>query len=422
MLPSPLWLCVCLFSLSLAQNLTDDQLAQIQTNLANRATHSWEIGVRAEALLELNSPSYSVFASSSLPPSTSAPDSLGPVLSLAHSVVANLSSTNSPQPLVQDGAAGDPASIGIAVLLANWTGYTQGGSEDYAGAARDEIEFLYSGSVPKTRDGAISHRTDQLQLWSDFVYMVPPFLAYYGVTTGNQSMLEAAYTQCRLYRNYLRDGNAGGMWKHIVMGSGTDGGHWATGNGWAAAGMLRVLRTIANSQYANAMKHEQIDLANWVGEIHSGIYPHLQSNGLFKNYPDSSASSNFDDAASTALLAATVFRLANAWGRHTYIPQALQSRAALLASSNSSSNGNSSLTHFTSDMWLTPVVNPYSYGSQGSNSPEGQAFVLEMEAAYRDWTQAGSQGANSALGGRIAGVQVVWASVVPLMAWFVVVW
>lgn len=34
---------------------------------------------------------------------------------------------------------------------------------------------------------------------SDSVYMVPPFLAYYGVTTGNQSMLLEAYTQVCLY-------------------------------------------------------------------------------------------------------------------------------------------------------------------------------------------------------------------------------
>ncbi len=31
------------------------------------------------------------------------------------------------------------------------------------------------------------------------MYMVPPFLAYYGITTGNQSMLQEAYNQVRLY-------------------------------------------------------------------------------------------------------------------------------------------------------------------------------------------------------------------------------
>ena len=65
---------------------------------------------------------------------------------------------------------------------------------------------------------------------SDFVYMVPPFLAYYGVISQNQTLLQAAYDQCKLYRQYLVDDDAGGMWKHIVLGSsGTDSGHWTTG-------------------------------------------------------------------------------------------------------------------------------------------------------------------------------------------------
>lgn len=45
-------------------------------------------------------------------------------------------------------------------------------------------------------------------------------------------------------------------------------------------------------------------------------------------------------------------------------------------------------------MWLTPVANPYSYSHQGTESPEGQAFVVEMQAAWGDWVAQGSPGAN----------------------------
>jgi len=34
-------------------------------------------------------------------------------------------------------------------------------------------------------------------------------------------------------------------------------------------------------------------------------------------------------------------------------------------------------------------------------SPEGQAFVMEMQAAWRDWVEAGSKGKNGAVGGRM---------------------
>jgi rhamnogalacturonyl hydrolase YesR len=60
--------------------------------------------------------------------------------------------------------------------------------------------------------------------------MVPPFLAYYGVLTQNETILSEAYTQISLYRNYLRDTGANNLWKHIQLGqTGTDDGHWSTG-------------------------------------------------------------------------------------------------------------------------------------------------------------------------------------------------
>lgn len=96
--------------------------------------------------------------------------------------------------------------------------------------------------------------------------MVPPFLAYYGALTNNVTLMQEAYTQCKLYRNYLRDPS--GLWRHIVMGpSGQDPGYWATGNAWAAAGMLRVMSTLMISQQSARFLNETIELASWTTEI-----------------------------------------------------------------------------------------------------------------------------------------------------------
>lgn len=131
---------------------------------------SWELGTRSQAILSMNATEYSVlFHSTPLPPPSSVPSSLSndlaPMFDIARTIVANRTSSNKnatgPQPLIQDGSAADPASIGVAVLLANWTG--QGG-EDYAGAAKDQLDFLQF-KVPRTSDGAISHRVSQVQLW-----------------------------------------------------------------------------------------------------------------------------------------------------------------------------------------------------------------------------------------------------------------
>jgi hypothetical protein len=53
------------------------------------------------------------------------------------------------------------------------------------------------------------------------------------------------------------------------------------------------------------------------------------------------------------------------------------------------------MVHFDADGWLTPVVDPSSFGRLGSKSPEAEAFVLMMQASYRDWAQAGYKGVNA---------------------------
>ena len=99
--------------------------------------------------------------------------------------------------------------------------------------------------------------------------MVPPFIAYFGAfDQGNNktSLLQSAYDQCRLYRKYLQDPTTK-LWRHIELGSWQDNRLWATGNGWAAAGMVRVLQTIRNSDVSDSFLDQQQDLLGWIEEI-----------------------------------------------------------------------------------------------------------------------------------------------------------
>ncbi|KAK0202286.1 Six-hairpin glycosidase-like protein [Desarmillaria ectypa] len=380
---------------------------------------SWELGTRQQALLETDAVVYSVFSDQSLPPPSTVPDnmtnSIAPVLSMARQIVSNRNSSNhnhtGAQPLMSDGSAADPASNGVAVLLAGWTGQGDLDGLNYTGAAKDQLDFLLN-NVSRSSDGAISHRVSQTQLWSDFVYMVPPFLAYYGVLTENETLVAEAYNQIRLYRDNLRDTNANNLWQHVVLGSsGTDSGHWSTGNGWAAAGMLRVYATIQKSQYQSAFSTELDDLASWTVEIQKAMYERVDKTHIFRNYVDNE--STFYDGASTALMAYTVYRLYTVTGDTSYIRQAERSRNALYArgvtstyslslsstststSTSPASTSPSGYEHFTSDGWLTPVVNPHSYGVEGSESAEAQAFVLLMQSAYEEWVADGSQGSGA---------------------------
>lgn len=113
--------------------------------------------------------------------------------------------------------------------------------------------------------------------------------------------------------------------------------------------------------------------------------PQDSNSSLFANYASQpvTAPGNFLDASSTALLASTVYRLALLRKVYTHLPMAEKCRQAL-----SSSNSSTTLKHFTSDGFLTPVVDPDSYGMEGNQSAEGQAFVVEMQSAWRDWVAA----------------------------------
>jgi hypothetical protein len=71
---------------------------------------------------------------------------------------------------------------------------------------------------------------------ADFMYMVPPFLAYYGSLAVDPGwaifLLREAYTQCRLYRQTLQDEDTK-LWRHTLSERDTNGftdpALWATG-------------------------------------------------------------------------------------------------------------------------------------------------------------------------------------------------
>ena len=74
-----------------------------------------------------------------------------------------------------------------------------------------------------------------------------------------------------------------------------------------------------------------------------------------------------------------------------------KSRQALLAQNQNSSSNTSSLfpsyAHFTTAGVLFPVVDPYSVsGLAPTVSPEGQAFLIQMHQAWKDWKKESKSG------------------------------
>ena len=67
-------------------------------------------------------------------------------------------------------------------------------------------------------------------------------------------------------------------------------------------------------------------------------------------------------------------------------------------------------------LWFTLVVNRLNIGSRGSESSKGQAFVIEMSAAWHDWVAVGAPGANAAVALRAGHTALVACSARSLLA------
>ncbi|KAJ0107099.1 hypothetical protein J7T55_014627 [Diaporthe amygdali] len=337
----------------------------VQAIATSKAKSNWEWGTNSQALLELYDPDLSVYSDNAFP-GGNIPDRKTTATIYAKGKIVTSGNTLTAKGV----SAGDPASLGVFAIMLG-----QSDSSTYSQAATRQVNELLN-NVPRYSNGAISHRYDATMLWSDFIYMVPPTLAYQAVATSDQDLLRTAINQIGLYRDILQDKSTG-LWKHIA-GSRTDAGTWSTGNGWTTNGITRVLATVKHWPTSTGWTAETQSLVQWAKEIIDGtisVGPDAGS-GLFRNYI--TMSSSFPETAGTAALAASVYRLAvlapETFATSNYIGAADAWRKAVVKTV--SSNGQ-----------LAPVVNPYSYTQNTAYdgpSPEAQDFAVLLYTAYRD--------------------------------------
>lgn len=130
----------------------------------SHASHSWEWGTTAQALLELDNNDLSVFGDDPFP-NGQIPRADPSIRALAY-VKPHI--RRNAQTLTEDKAVGDPASMGVSALLL--------GTSDgvYNGAADRQADYILH-KAPKFSNGAISQRADVKELWADNMAMSFPF-------------------------------------------------------------------------------------------------------------------------------------------------------------------------------------------------------------------------------------------------------
>jgi len=253
-------------------------------------------------------------------------------------------------------AVTDPAANGEAVLYAA----RLTGEETLAAAAQRMLGFLMH-DAPRTQDGTLHHLTTSPEVWVDSMYMAPPFLAIAGE-------LREAFRQIEGMRRLL--------WlpdKQLYAHQWDDGAQvfrradcWGVGNGWAAAGITRVLRSLPER-----MADEKARLEGYVREVVDGCLAHQRSDGLFHDTIDDP--STFVETNLAQMLAYTIYRgVRGGWLDTTYVAHANRMRRAAHAK--------------VDPFGLVQGVCGAPHFDRPGTAPEGQAFFLLMEAAYRGLT------------------------------------
>lgn len=217
------------------------------------------------------------------------------------------------------------------------------------------LEYLLK-RAPRCADGTIHHVSNKPEVWIDSMYMAPPFLAVAGEPAEALRQVEGLRRRlwdekARLFSHIWDEGRRAFVRKAF----------WGVGNGWAAAGMVRVRAALPPGMGA-----ERERLAGYVRETIDGCLTHLRPDGLFHDVLDDPAS--FVETNLAQMLAYSIYRgTREGWLDSRYRAAAERLRAA-------------ALTRVDAEGYVQGVCGSPTFDRPGT-ATEGQAFCLLMEAA-----------------------------------------
>ncbi len=173
--------------------------------------------------------------------------------------------------VVVEGGPTDPAMGGEAYHhAAQVTGDPQ-----IAEAVQGLLDFLLH-KAPRAPDGTLYHVFNAPEVWSDGFFSSPPFFAVMG-------QYDEALLQIEGFRKRLWDPRKK-LLSHIYSdapGAKNPQEFWGGGNGWAAAGLARVLRVWPAQRSADRQT-----LATFATELIDGCLACQRPDGLFYNVLD----------------------------------------------------------------------------------------------------------------------------------------
>src|ERR1035438_268324 len=255
------------------------------------------------------------------------------------------------------GGATDSAMGGTAY----WRAGELTGDPEMQEAARGLLEFVLK-RTPRAADGTCYHVFNSPEMWSDSFYTTPPFLAATAHYDEAMRQIEGLRKRLWIAENKLLS--------HIW----DDGRHefrdqafWGVGNGWAAAGLTRVMAAMPAERRA-----ERERLSAFLKELLDGCLAHQRPDGLFHNVLD--RPTTFVETNLAQMLAFSIYTgVLSGWLSFSYVAAADRMRAAARAKVDQYG--------FVQGVCGAPTFD------QAGVAAEGQAFFLMMEAAAANFNR-----------------------------------
>jgi unsaturated rhamnogalacturonyl hydrolase len=292
---------------------------------------SWEQGVAGQALIEAGEQ--------------------GAAVALARASLVHVNQSG--VVAAWDGSPTDPLMLGDTL----WWAAQRTGEPELRKAADDMLQFALAGAA-RAPDGTPYHQPSTQEMWSDGSFTSPPFLAAAG-------HYDEAVAQLRGVIQRLWDPEKKLMhhrWSERNQTL-THAAHWGGGNGWTAAALTRVIRSLPPEHQA-----DRALLAGILKELLDGCRACQRPDGLFYDEVDNPAS--YVETNLAAMLAYSIYEsVRGGWLPESYLSAADRMRAAVRAKVDQ-------------DGFVQGVAGAPSFDRPGI-STEGQAFFILMEAAAR---------------------------------------
>lgn len=306
----------------------------VKQALLSMQRYSWEQGVTAQAFLELGENEF--------------------VIQMAYAAAMRQEPDGRLAVMGSHEASTDPGSNGEALLYAS-----KATGDPYLRQATNKLLDYLLNKAPRSEDGTLYHVMNAPEMWIDALYMYPPFLALSGQPQAAIEQIDGYHerlwdSQKKLYSHIWDEGSQSFKRKDF----------WGVGNGWAAAGITRVIQALPEE-----MSAEKGHLIGYVREVLEGCLVHNRKDGLFYNVIDNS--NTFIETNLAQMLAYTIYRgVISGWLSAHYLEAA--GRMRLAANAKVDKYG-----------FIQGVCGAPDFNHPGI-APEGQAFFLLMEAAYQE--------------------------------------